>query len=115
MKDSSEHLESNVARLIQIGYSAESRPDPAMHSGMLRILAIDVHGRERIAALPEWIVAVLVGFLVFLAAWLALANPQVTVPTGFNSLYFVAAFVLILNLAFIPIASIIIVIRRRYV
>jgi hypothetical protein len=44
-----------------------------------------------------------------------LANPQVVVPTGLKSLYFVAAFVLILNLAFIPIASIIIVIRRRYV
>jgi hypothetical protein len=115
MNDSCEHLESNVARLIQVGYSAECRPDPARHSGMLRSLEIDLRGQQRIAALPEWIVAALVGFLVFLAGWLALANPQVVMSTGLNSLYFVAAFVLILNLAFIPIASIIIVIRRRYV
>jgi hypothetical protein len=115
MHASSEHLESNISRLIQVGYGAESRPDPAMHSVMLRSLEIDLHGQQRIAALPEWIVAALVGFLVFLAAWLVLANPQVAVPTEFNTLYFTAAFVLILNIVFLPIASIIIVIRRRYV
>lgn len=115
MNGSHDHLEDNIARLIQVGYSHESRPDPLAHDRMLQRLTNSMPGRQRVAVLPEWIVVALVGYLVFLAAWLVALNQQAVMSMGLNSIYFAVAFVLILNLAFIPIASILIVIRRRYV
>jgi hypothetical protein len=115
MNDPHEYVEENLARLIQAGFGSESRLDPTARAQMLRRLTNDLRARQRVVALPQWIVVALTGFLVLLAAWLVFQHQLAAIPLELNLAYPVAAFILILNLIFIPVSSIFIVLRRRYV
>ncbi|HEY4761664.1 MAG TPA: hypothetical protein VIH42_13880 [Thermoguttaceae bacterium] len=115
MNDSLDHLEDNLARLIQVSYGAESRPNLGAHERTFKYLADNLHSRQSAAVFPEQIVVALVGMLILLAAWLVSQVDWTGMRLSTTLPCLVVACVVLLNLLFIPIASIVILIRRRYV
>ncbi|MGD0655448.1 MAG: hypothetical protein ABSA16_13985 [Thermoguttaceae bacterium] len=115
MNDPREHIDDNVARLIQAGFAAETRPDPAAHARMFECLAYHLQRRQSGSVFPEWIVIAIVGIVFFLAAWLAVQFDWTGMRLNMTLLCLLVASAVFLNILFIPIAIIIILIRRGYV
>ena len=111
----SDHTDENLARLIQAGFGPESLPDLRARARVFQCLAEHLPGRQSAAIFPQGILLALVGILILLAVCLA-AQPHWTgIPPSMSLPNLIVGIVLILNLVFIPIASIVIVLRRRYV
>ena len=115
MNDSLDHLEDNLARLIQVSYGAESRPNLGAHERTFKYLADNLHSRQSAAVFPEQIVVALVGMLILLAAWVVSQLDWTGMHLNMKLTWLLMASAVFLNILFIPISIIIVVIRRRYV
>lgn len=115
MNNSPNHIDDDVARLIQVSFTAESRPDPSARARTYQYLVGHLRKRRSVAVFPERIVIVLVGVLFFLTGWLIAQVDWTGIRLNTRLLYLVIASAVFLNLLFIPTATIIIMIRRRYV
>jgi hypothetical protein len=115
MNDSHDHIEDNIARLIQAGFGGESRPDPCVHARTFKFLANHLRKRPSSVVFPERILIALVGVLIFLTAWLIAQVDWTGIRLNARLLYFVIASAVFVNLLFIPFTILIIFRRRRYV
>jgi hypothetical protein len=107
-------LEDNIARLIRAGYGPEVRPNARVRERVFARLASQVRSGSAAAEFPASIIGLLFGALGLMAIWLA--APMIGVAarvTSVPSIAIVSA-VLLVNLVSVPVAAIIIVIRRRY-
>lgn len=106
--------EANVARLIRAGFGPASRPSPHAGEQAFRRLVIEWRAQQAGAGFPDRIVVLLTGVLLLMGAWLTV---QVVGP-GVSPLTAVPAIVVVgllaANLVLVPVASLVIVLRRRY-
>ncbi|MGA2062404.1 MAG: hypothetical protein ABSG67_18125 [Thermoguttaceae bacterium] len=110
-----DHIEENLSRLILAGFGPESRPDPRARARVFQYLAEHLPGRQSARAFPERSMLALVGILILMAVCLAVQPHWTGIPPSMSLPNLIVGIVLILNLVFIPIASVVIVLRRRYV
>ncbi len=110
-----DQIEDNLARLIQVSFGTASCPAPAAREHTFQYLADNLHRSQSAVVFPERIVVALVGMLILMAAWLVSQVDWTGMRLSMTMPCLVVACAVFLNLLFIPIASIIIVIRRRYV
>lgn len=114
MNEEGNCLEENTARLVRAAYGPSARPSPEASQRVFRLLLGHVRVRPATPGFPDAALVALGAIVVFLAVGLAI---QVAFPmTSLNASpsLLAAAMVLILNLAWVPVASIVIVLRRRY-
>lgn len=114
MNQDNHDLQENTARLIRAAFGPEARPDPQTSREVLGRLVTQLRVGQTAVPFPERTLGLLAAALVLMAVWLAShmigSTPAVTAaPAGP-----VIASVLFLNLAFVPAAAVLIVIRRRY-
>ena len=119
--DKEQWRENNTAQLIQAGIGADARLDPRVKERVWLRLAAQMSKQPAPAPFPDFAIGTL-GVLLVLAAAGALVRylgtsapsmPPSMPPSMSPSLFFIPLFFLVLNFAMIPVASILIVIRRR--
>ena len=114
MESKSNNPEENIIRLIQASFSRQARPDAGLHGEMLHRLREEIRTNRAGIEFPNGVLVTLTGILTLMAVWLMIQTTSgqsiMTSPT-----LTIMAMVLILNLALVPVASLIIVIRRRHV
>lgn len=113
MSNDREFLEENAGRLIQSAFGPEARPRPVVRQRMLQRLLAEQRAQSERADLPDGILAALVGLLVLIGVWLSTQSPGFGFPIACSLPLTIAAWLLYLNLGALPLAGIIIVIRRR--
>lgn len=115
MSDDNHSEEENTARLIAAGFGPEARPGLRIRAATLQRLRSRLGPRRAATAFPEHILCLLLGMLVLMAAWSGtdLMKANSSFGDGVTSLVCLAA--ALLNLAFVPVAGFVIVIRRRNV
>jgi hypothetical protein len=113
MNDRERYLERNTAHLVQAAFGPQARPSARAAEQALRLLLDQVQGRSTEIAFPDAAVGILGATLVLAATWLT-AQVIVSGPslTANPSLLTLAAW-LGANLALVPVASIVILIRRQ--
>jgi len=115
--DKEQWRENNTAQLIQAGIGADARLDPRVKERVWLRLAAQMSKQPAPAPFPDFAIGTL-GVLLVLAAvgalvrYLGTSAPSM-LPSMSPSLFFIPLFFLVLNFAMIPVASILIVIRRR--
>jgi len=107
-------LEDNAARLIQTGFSAEVRPDTLTRERTWRCLVAQLHAKRTAVDFPDWILVILAGILALVAAWLASQTLRAGVPVTVSPLLVIMALLFTSSLVWVPVAVIVIVIRRRH-
>jgi hypothetical protein len=114
MSQQGDPLEENTARLIRAAYRLSTRPTAQMSKEMLRSLSDHARARSATPAFPDIAIVILGGLLAALPVWLAvqafLSNTSLVADPSLLA----TALWLVLNLGVVPVASILIVIRRRY-
>ncbi len=115
MHNGERYHEDNIARLIQPALAPEARPDPLTREQTWRRLETLLHAKRTPTAFPDWALVVLAGILALMAAWLANQIFAGDVSMAMSPSFIVIALLLAFNLVCMPIAAVVIVIRRRYV
>lgn len=112
MAEANRHWEENTARLIHAAFGPEARPDKAAIERTAKL----VRSRARQAEPVFWdrAAVVLAGILMVLAVWLVVETLGTGGPLPDSLPVICVAFVLIANLVWVPIAGILIVMRRRH-
>jgi hypothetical protein len=110
---SDDFLESNMARLIKAGMSGEARLDPELRESMGRRLAGEGNARAATAPFPEKALGLLTAFGVLAILGVLAQLNQVGVNTFENGYWLILALLLLFNLALTPVASVVIIARRR--
>lgn len=107
-------LEENIARLIQSASNPGARPGDRIRMQTFQLLVAQMQSQSADIPFPDAIIGLLGGILALAAVWLVggviMTGAQWTANP---SLLFVALW-LLLNLALVPVASIVIVRRRQY-
>ena len=111
VKTNQDHLEENTKRLLRAALGSEARPSPKVRSRTLALLSRQV--RPKKPAFPDAALAFL-GCLAFIGAvWFAGRYVSLDSITATLSSSHLLAFVLALNLAVIPFAGLVIIMRRK--
>lgn len=114
MKEKECDLEKeNIAHLIQASYSSDARPHPQTGERISRILLIHSQKRLAIVQFPDIAVGVMGIILILVAVYvtlqLMLGKSYATHPT-----FLLMIIWLVLNLLALPLASVVIVMRRQH-
>lgn len=107
------YLEENTACLIQAAYGPDVRPSPKAGEQTFRLLLAYVRARSAAVAFPDAAVGALGAMLALMAVWLTVQTAVTGTPLISNPSLLVIAAWLILNLALVPVASIVILIGRQ--
>jgi len=113
MDSDRDYLEENTARLIRAGLGSRARPDPKVGEEMLRRMRGEVLACRTSIGFPNGVLVALAGVLLLMAAWLAI-HTAAGQPIMASTTLTITAAVLALNLSSVPVASLIIVIRRHH-
>lgn len=114
MSDENRFLEENTARLIGGAFGPEARPDRRIKGRTWRLLAAELEGRPAPVPFPAGALVALAGVLAFLAVWFVLQSLGASDPVTMRSPLILVVLLLTMNLAWVPIATVMIVIRRRH-
>ena len=113
MNERERYLDRNAAHLIRVAFGPHARPSARAAEQALRLLLDQVRERSAKAPFPDAAVGVLGATLVLAATWLtAQVIVTGTLPSANPSLLMMAAW-LGANMALVPVASIVILIRRQ--
>ncbi len=113
MPESDDFLESNTVRLIEAGLGGEARLNPELRESVRRRLAEELNVRTAKNPFPERALIWLTG-LVLSAALAILAQFSRLGALRFDDgLWSALALLLLLNIVLTPVASIVIIARRR--
>ena len=113
MNDRERYLERNTAHLVRAAFGPRARPSARAVERTLRLLLDRVRKRPAEVPFPDAVVGVLGATLVLAATWFtAQVTVTGTLPSANPSLLMMAAW-LGANLALVPVASIVILIRRQ--
>jgi hypothetical protein len=113
MESENHHLEENTARLIRESYSSRVRLDPQLHGDMLRRLRAVSGTHRKKVEFPDGALLGLTGVLALMVVWLmvqVLSGQLILTSAPLTIL----AVIVVLNLILVPVASMVIVIRRRH-
>jgi hypothetical protein len=113
MNDKEHYLEENVARLIQAGLGKEACLDPLTRERTRQSLLAQFQKEQATGTFSDRRLVTLAGILVFMAAWLGIQTLGASEPITESIPLLIVAVVLTLNLALVPVAAIIIIIRER--
>lgn len=113
MDQEERHLEENVERLIRAGYSPAARPRVELRQKTHARLVGELRARAAELEFPLPVLGGLVGALLLMAGWFAVQLANEFIGTNRTALV-VVELLLGANLLSIPIASFMIVRRRRY-
>lgn len=108
-----DHLEKNTARLVQASFGRQARPDSAARAETLKLLVGELSEQAGAGEFPGVVLVLLGGMLVLTAIWLAGQILSVGKIATASLPVAVIAFWLALNLALLPVASVIIVLKRN--
>ena len=114
MEDSERCLETNVARIMKAGIGMHAQLDECVKEQTWLRLASQLRTHRRAVSFPDLSLIILTGILALLAVLLASETLGVGASMAMNPLFVVAIVVLALILATIPVAGLVIVIRRRH-
>jgi hypothetical protein len=113
MNERERYLDRNTAHLIRAALGSQARPSARAAEQALRLLLDQVRERSAKAPFPDAAVGILGATLVLAATWFTVqvivSSPSLTANP---SLLMMAAW-LAANLALLPVASIVILIRRQ--
>ena len=114
MSEEGPSLEQNAARLIRAAYGQPTHPTPEAGKKLFRLLLGHIRGRRATPGFPDVAIVVMGGLLALVAGCLAI---QALLPSSLRigdlSLLATAAW-LVLNLAVVPVAGIVVVMRRKH-
>ena len=115
MDDEKPGVEENLSRLLRAGLPPDARPGAETRAEVFRRLVEMTRARADSRSFPDHLIAVIAAAIVLVTAWLVgrMAGGQGLPAAGPAATAFVL--VVILNLAMVPIAGFVIVLRRRYV
>lgn len=113
MSKENEFLEENTARLIRSALGADARPPFVAKERVLRRLLAEQRARLERAEFPDSVLAALVGLLAVVGVWLTAQRLGPGLPAASSLPLTIAMWLVCVNLSAIPVAGIIIVIRRR--
>lgn len=113
MTDEGNHLDGNTARLIRAASGPSVRPSDQARERTFRSLRDLVRARYAGAGFPDVAVALLGGALLAMLAWLAIQLGQQEPLRPIDPSLLVAAAWVLPNLAAVPVAAIVISIRRN--
>jgi len=113
MNDSERYLDRNTAHLVRAAFGPRARPSARATEQTLRLLLDQVRKRPTKAPFPDAVVGVLGAMLVLAAMWLAAQVTVIGTPLTTNPSLLMLAAWLGANLALLPVASTVIVIRRQ--
>jgi len=114
MNEEGNCVEENTARLVRAAYGPSARPSPQASERVFRLLLGHVKERPATPSFPD---AALVALGALVAAVAVCVAAQVVLPRaslGASPSLLAAAMMLVLNLAWVPVAGIVIVMRRRH-
>lgn len=114
MESRRDYLEENTIQLIRAGSGHQAQPEVGLRSEVLHRLRCETRMNRREVEFPNRVLVILTGVLALAALWLVIqaASGRSIITSAVLS---IMAMVLILNLALVPVASLVIVIRRRHV
>lgn len=114
MNDREINFEQNLGRLLRTSYGPEVRSTPAVRDQLRQRLLAEFHPCLRRAEFPTSVLGVLSGALfVLAAAWVASGLSRGLSLTSQGASAPFAALVL-LNVLCMPVASLVIILRRKY-
>lgn len=114
MSHENPHVEENIARLIEVGLGPQARPEPTIRGQTWRLLKAQLYERRDVPAFSNTALAVLTGILTVLAVWLIGQVQAASGPVHLSLSLILVALLVTANLLWVPIAGILIVIRRRH-
>jgi hypothetical protein len=113
MNQQESQFDQNLERLIQASCGPETRPKPSAREQLHQRLSAELREIRRQEEFPAGILAVLSGVVLLLvaASFLSPSYTAVRISHGFelNPI----GFVILVNLACLPIASLVIILRRK--
>ena len=113
MNDSERYLDRNTAHLVRAAFGPHARPSARATEQTLRLLLDRVRKQPAEVPFPDAVMGFLGATLVLAATWLAAQVAVIgTLSSGNPALLMLAAW-LGANLALVPVASIVILIRRQ--
>lgn len=114
MDDEKQGFEENLARLMRAGLPPDARPAAGKRAETFQRLVEISRAHADSRTFPDHLVVAIAAAVVLIAAWLAGRTAGQGLPPAGPA---VTAFILvvILNLAMVPIAGFVIVLRRRHV
>ena len=107
------YLEQNTAQLIRAAYGPSARPSADARERAFQLVLNQVRTRPAKDEFPDIAVIILSVVLVFIAAWLGFRVTSTATSFLASPLLLATLGWLVLNLAILPVASIVIVTRRR--
>jgi hypothetical protein len=111
MEDTEQSKEKNIEALLQAGYAVENRLDPRLRAAMYARLSQSLSTHP---AFPPLALGLICAVLLLLAIYLFAAATGVIPLSESDPLLYLIASALLLNILCLPIASILIVIRRKH-
>ena len=114
MDNRQRYLEDNTARLIRAGLGAPVRLDPLTRQQTLRRLVARLQAKRAVAAFPDWALVILAAALVLAAAWVAGQTLTAGIAVVVSPPLIIMALLWTSSLAWLPLAAVVIVVRRRH-
>jgi hypothetical protein len=108
-----QYQEENEGRLIKAAMGGDALPTPETERRVLRLLLAEQQAASQVAEFPTGILAALVGVLVVLIGLVLVQTSGVWVWAISSVPLAIAACMVCLNIAAVPVAGIVIVMRRR--
>lgn len=113
MNDEEHHLEQNLAILLRAALGGQARPGPQELRTAWRLLSRQRSRRPFPSDFPDSVLALLGLQLVLLGTWMLARSTHWTGPESVSLPLTVASAWLLVNLAFLPVASLVVFLRRR--
>lgn len=113
MNQQKSQFDQNLERLIQASCGPEMRPKPAAREQLHQRLSAELREMRRQEEFPAGILAVLSGVVLLLAAASFLLPSFVAVRLFYGSELNPIGFLVLANLTCLPIASLVIILRRK--
>jgi hypothetical protein len=113
MNDRERYLDRNTAHLVRAAFGPRARPSARAAERTLRLLLDRVRKRPAEVPFPDAVVGVLGAMLVLAATWLAAQVAATGTLSRANPALLMLTAWLGANLALVPVASIVILVRRQ--
>jgi hypothetical protein len=114
MDDEKPGFEENLSRLMHAGLPPDARPGAETRAEVFRRLVEITRARADSRSFPDHLVVAIAAAIVLVAAWLVGRMAGQGLPAaGLAATAFVL--IVVLNLAMVPLAGVVIVLRRRHV
>lgn len=116
MNQKERYLEENVARLLNAGFGGAARQDFQTKKRTLQHLITQLREQKVATEFPDIVLVFIVCILIFIGVWMAAQILGPGVPEVMRLLFIIPTLILVINLAFVPVTTILIIIwRKNYV